>query len=152
MHTCLYAPSMIFACLLCVNHIHSLQGWPLGVLFFSCYYKLWSFLPIVFVTWLPLCLVYKKMLDFGNYFETHYLTIVLTITSEFFPFDYLRVSADNDYIISPFQWLYLPLPNSFSNLFHWQDILEMTANIFILLLALTEIQSTVLSKEHSIWF
>lgn len=96
--------------------------------------------------------MYKEDFDSRDYFITHHLTIMFTITSNVFPVHYFWVSADYDYLISPFQWLSLLLPNSFSNLLHREEVLERIANILVLFLVLIEIQSTVFSKEHSIGF
>lgn len=64
---------------------------------------------------------------------------MFTITSNVFPVHYFWVSEDYDYLISPFQWLSLLLPNSFSNLLHREEVLERIANILVLFLVLIEI-------------
>lgn len=96
--------------------------------------------------------IHKEDFGFSDYFVSHYLVIIFILHLFFFLVDYLGVSADNDYLISPFQWLYLLLPNSFSNLLHKEEVLERIENILVLFLALSEIRSAIVSKEHSTGF
>ena len=93
----------------------------------------------------------RKLAGYSPWGSKELATTEHISTFNFFPLDYLGVSIDYNYLISPFQWLYFSA-KPLLQLTTLPKVLEMISNILVLLLTLWEIQGTVLFKEHSIGF